>query len=94
VNEEQRSAEVNAAVLDLYKAKVVRDTADELYKEASKKYLKALDAEGIDTLSTEHDGKRITATKVQSHTLNIDEAGLSDEVPRAPYVKVTVKEVK
>lgn len=133
MNDEQREEAIKAAVLDLHKAKVVRDTADDLYREAAKEYMAALDKEGIDSLSTIYKGQRITATKVQSSTLNIDENGLSeeigpskwttiskrvldrklledavtkdridsdllarhsDEVPRAPYVRVTVKEVK
>jgi len=133
VNEKQKNEEIKQAVLTLHNAKVVRDTADDLYKDAAKKYLAALDGEGIDSLSTIHKGQRITATKVQSSTLNIDEGGLSEEigpskwvtiskrvldrklledavtkdridagllarhsneVPRAPYVRVTVKEAK
>jgi hypothetical protein len=133
VNEEQKKEEIKQAVLTLHNAKIVRDTADDAYKEAAKAYMAALDAEGLDSLSTVHKGQRITATKVQSSTLKIDEDGLaeavgsqkwvtiskrvldrklledammrdridstiltrhSDEVPRAPYVRVNVKAVK
>ena len=133
MNEEQKSEEIRAAVLALHNAKVVRDNADDAYKEAAKTYMAALDAEGIESLSTVYKGQRITATKVQSSTLKIDEDGLaeavgpqkwvtiskrvldrkllenavvadkfdpnllaqhSEEVPRAPYVRVNVKAVK
>ena len=64
MNDEQREEAIKAAVLDLHKAKVVRDTADDLYREAAKEYMAALDKEGIDSLSTIYKGQRITATKV------------------------------
>ena len=124
--------DVRQLLLDLHRAKVKREEVEAAYKAASKAYLAALSDNEMDTMTTEWRDLRITGTKVQSSTLNIDEEALaeavgpqkwvtiskrvldkqlledavvkdrvsptllaehSNEIPRAPYTKVTVKTV-